>query len=48
MSEEYKVGHYFKRMTLLERLLGDADYHLRRYRASGVAAPTLEIETAAV
>ncbi len=22
MSEEYKVGHYFKRMTMLERLLG--------------------------
>ncbi len=31
MSEEYKVGHYFKRMTLVERLLGDADYHLARY-----------------
>jgi alkylation response protein AidB-like acyl-CoA dehydrogenase len=31
MSEEYKVGHYFKRMTIVERLLGDADYHLRRY-----------------
>jgi alkylation response protein AidB-like acyl-CoA dehydrogenase len=31
MSEEYKVGHYFKRMTMVERLLGDADYHLRRY-----------------
>ncbi len=31
MSEEYKIGHYFKRMTLLERLLGDRDYHLRRY-----------------
>jgi alkylation response protein AidB-like acyl-CoA dehydrogenase len=35
MSEEYKVGHYFKRMTIVERLLGDADYHLARY----VAAP---------
>lgn len=34
MSEEYKVGHYFKRMTLLERLLGDTDYHLARYLAS--------------
>ena len=31
MSEEYKVGHYFKRMTLVERLLGDTDYHLSRY-----------------
>ena len=33
MSEEYKVGHYFKRMTLVERLLGDRDYHLARYVA---------------
>jgi hypothetical protein len=31
MSEEYAVGHYFKRMSMLERALGDADYHLRRY-----------------
>jgi len=31
MSEEYRIGHYFKRMTLLERLLGDRDYHLHRY-----------------
>jgi hypothetical protein len=34
MSEEYKVGHYFKRMTAVERLLGDADYHIARYVAS--------------
>jgi alkylation response protein AidB-like acyl-CoA dehydrogenase len=34
MSEEYKVGHYFKRMTIVERLLGDADYHVGRYLAS--------------
>jgi hypothetical protein len=33
MSEEYDVGHYFKRMTLVERLLGDRDYHVRRYAA---------------
>ncbi len=41
MSEEYKVGHYFKRMTIVERLLGDADFHLARYLAArGVAAKT--------
>lgn len=34
MSEEYKVGHYFKRMTAVERLLGDVDFHLARYVAS--------------
>ena len=38
MSEEYKVGHYFKRMTIVERLLGDADFHLARYLASRDAA----------
>jgi alkylation response protein AidB-like acyl-CoA dehydrogenase len=31
MSEEYDVGHYFKRMTLVERIFGDRDYHVRRY-----------------
>jgi hypothetical protein len=34
MSEEYKVGHYFKRMSIVERLLGDAAYHLDRYLAA--------------
>jgi len=34
MSEEYRVGHYFKRMTMVERLLGDVDYHLARYTAT--------------
>jgi alkylation response protein AidB-like acyl-CoA dehydrogenase len=34
MSEEYKVGHYFKRMTMVERLLGDVDFHLGRYLAA--------------
>jgi len=34
MTEEYKIGHYFKRMTTLERLLGDSDYHLARFVAS--------------
>jgi alkylation response protein AidB-like acyl-CoA dehydrogenase len=31
MSEEYAVGHYFKRMSMLELALGDVDFHLRRY-----------------
>jgi len=33
MTQEYKLGGYFKRMTSLERLFGDADYHLERYLA---------------
>jgi pimeloyl-CoA dehydrogenase small subunit len=30
MTMEYKVGHYFKHMTMIDTLLGDADHHLRR------------------
>jgi len=37
MAEEYKAGGYFKRLTTLERLFGDADYHLARYVASRAA-----------
>jgi pimeloyl-CoA dehydrogenase small subunit len=28
MTMEYKVGHYFKRMTMIDMLFGDADVHL--------------------
>ncbi len=28
MTEEYKVGHYFKRMTMIDQMFGDADQHL--------------------
>ncbi|HEY2619208.1 MAG TPA: acyl-CoA dehydrogenase family protein [Acetobacteraceae bacterium] len=28
MTMEYKVGHYFKRMTMIDKLFGDADVHL--------------------
>jgi len=28
MTMEYKVGHHFKRMTMIEQLYGDADTHL--------------------
>jgi alkylation response protein AidB-like acyl-CoA dehydrogenase len=27
MTMEYKVGHYFKRMTMIEKLFGDTDHH---------------------
>ena len=29
MTMEYKVGHYFKRMTMIDTMFGDADHHLR-------------------
>ena len=41
MTMEYKVGHYFKRMTMIDTTFGDADHHLRglaRRGASLVAA----------
>jgi alkylation response protein AidB-like acyl-CoA dehydrogenase len=28
MTMEYNVGHYFKRMTMIDMLFGDADIHL--------------------
>lgn len=28
MTMEYKVGHYFKRMTMIDQTFGDADQHL--------------------
>jgi pimeloyl-CoA dehydrogenase small subunit len=28
MTMEYKVGHYFKRMTMLDRQFGDAEFHI--------------------
>ncbi|HWT05131.1 MAG TPA: acyl-CoA dehydrogenase family protein, partial [Xanthomonadales bacterium] len=48
MSEEYKVGHYFKRMTMVERLLGDGQYHVARYIASRGAAVTAAPDRAPV
>ena len=35
MTMEYKIGHYFKRMTMIELTLGDSDFHLRRLAAQG-------------
>ena len=30
MTMEAKIGHYFKRLTMIENTFGDSDYHLRR------------------
>ncbi|MGD9946483.1 MAG: acyl-CoA dehydrogenase family protein [Burkholderiaceae bacterium] len=37
MALEMKVAHAFKRLTVLERQFGDADYHLGRFAAVGGA-----------
>ena len=29
MTDELAIGHYFKRLTMIERTLGDTDHHLR-------------------
>jgi alkylation response protein AidB-like acyl-CoA dehydrogenase len=34
MTEEYAVGHYFKKFITTEKLFGDTDYHLARLAAS--------------
>ncbi len=31
MTEEYAAGHYFKRLTMIERSFGDTDHHLKRF-----------------
>jgi len=31
MTEEYRVGHYFKRLSVIETLFGRADFHVERY-----------------
>jgi hypothetical protein len=35
MTMEAKIGHYFKRLTMIENTFGDAEYHLRRVSESG-------------
>jgi alkylation response protein AidB-like acyl-CoA dehydrogenase len=35
MTMEYKVGHLFKRVTMIDTLFGDADHHLSRLAESG-------------
>jgi len=31
MTEEYSIGHYFKRLMVIESLFGNSDLHVRRY-----------------
>jgi pimeloyl-CoA dehydrogenase small subunit len=37
MTMEYKGGHYFKRLTMIEQAFGDSDHHLRRLALAGAA-----------
>src|SRR3984885_1482141 len=35
MTMEAQIGHYFKRLTMIENSFGDTEYHLRRVTAAG-------------
>jgi len=35
ITMEYRAGHYFKRLTMIESLLGDSDFHMRQLDAAG-------------
>ena len=35
MTMEYKAGHYFKRVTMIDTMFGDAEYHLRALARDG-------------
>ena len=35
MTDELNVGHYFKRLTMIDTLFGNVDHHLKRYRGIG-------------
>jgi alkylation response protein AidB-like acyl-CoA dehydrogenase len=35
MSEELKVSHAFRRLTMIAQQFGDADHHLERYAQLG-------------
>jgi alkylation response protein AidB-like acyl-CoA dehydrogenase len=40
LTEEYPVGHYFRKMTMMEKMFGDIDFHLERVAASSRASIT--------
>ena len=35
MTQEYKAGHYFKRLTMIDMAFGNADHHLRELARMG-------------
>ncbi len=38
VTDEMRVGHYFKRVTMLDATFGNVDYHLKRYTALSAEA----------
>lgn len=35
MTDELNIGHYFKRLTMIDAQFGNVDYHLKRFAAAG-------------
>jgi pimeloyl-CoA dehydrogenase small subunit len=35
MTMEYKAGHYYKRLTVIDLTLGDSDHHMKQLAAAG-------------
>jgi alkylation response protein AidB-like acyl-CoA dehydrogenase len=35
MTMEYRAGHYFKRLTMIESAFGDTDHHMRLIDKAG-------------
>jgi alkylation response protein AidB-like acyl-CoA dehydrogenase len=31
MTDEMSIGHYFKRLTVIDTMFGDQNHHLKRY-----------------
>jgi alkylation response protein AidB-like acyl-CoA dehydrogenase len=42
MTDELQVSHWFKRLTAIEILFGDGDFHLQRYAALTAAADSVQ------
>ena len=38
MTEELRIGHYFKRLLVIDAQFGNADYHLHKFAALPIAA----------
>jgi alkylation response protein AidB-like acyl-CoA dehydrogenase len=47
VTDELDVGHYFRRLTVIDFLFGNADFHLRRYSALTRSASTAQQAKAA-
>ncbi|TIN32411.1 MAG: pimeloyl-CoA dehydrogenase small subunit [Mesorhizobium sp.] len=47
MTMQYSIGHYFKRVAMIDTMFGDADHHLRRLAALGglIDRQSIELES---